>query len=98
MSLLPDKMQISKFGTPVHIYAVTRDARVMRRLRLLWGVHPVHYGKHIEYVDDQVREAVRAVYAQGLISKEKDIVFTSGTRNIEGKTNIVGVFHVQDLL
>jgi pyruvate kinase len=66
--------------------------------RLLRGVHPVHYGKHIEYVDDQVREAVRAVYAQGLISMEKDIVFTSGTRNIEGKTNIVGVFHVLDLI
>ena len=88
-------MQISKFGTPVHIYAVTRDLRSMRRLWLLWGVHPVHYGKHIEYVDDQVREAV---YAQGLVSKDKDIVFTSGTRDIEGKTSIVGVFHVQDLL
>jgi pyruvate kinase len=70
----------------------------MRRLRLLWGVHPVHYGKHIEYVDDQVQEAVRAVYAKGLISKDKDIVFTSGTRNIKGKTNIVGVFHVRDLV
>ncbi len=70
----------------------------MRRLRLLWGVHPVHYGKHIEYVDDQVLEAVRAVYAQGLISKDKDIVFTSGTKNIEGKTNIVGVFHVLNLI
>ncbi len=112
VSLIPDQVDgvitatrsgftarwVSKFRPPVHIYAVTRDARVMRRLRLLWGVHPVHYGKHIEYVDDQVRESVRAVYAQGLISKEKDIVFTSGTRNIEGKTNIVGVFHVLDLI
>jgi pyruvate kinase len=64
----------------------------------LWGVHPVHYGKHIEYIDDQVRKAVRAIYAQGLISKDKDIVFTSGTKNIKGKTNIMGVFHVSDLL
>jgi pyruvate kinase len=70
----------------------------MRRLLLLWGAHPVHYGKRIEYVDDQVREAIRAIYAQGLISREKDIVFTSSTRNIKGKTNIVGVFHVLDLL
>jgi len=112
VSLIPDQVDgvitatrsgftarwVSKFRPPVHIYAVTLDPRVMRRLRLLWGVHPVHYGKHIEYVDDQVRESVRAVYAQGLISKDKDIVFTSGTRNIEGKTNIVGVFHVRDLV
>ena len=31
---------------------------------------------------------------KGLTSKEKDIVFTSGMGNIEGKTNIVGEFHV----
>jgi len=43
---------VSRFCPPVHIYAVTRDARVKRRLRLLRGVHPVHYGEHIEYVDD----------------------------------------------
>jgi len=45
-----------------------------------------------------VQEAIRAVYAQGLISKYKDIVFTSGTENIKGKTNIVAVFLVSDLL
>ncbi len=82
----------------MHIYAVTRDRGIMRWLRPLWGVHPVHYGKHIEYVDDQVRKSVCDVYAQGLISKDKDIVFTSAIRNIEGKTNIVGVFHVRDLV
>ena len=89
---------VSKLHPPVHIYEITRDSRVMRRLQLLWGFHPIHYGEHIEYVDDQVREAVRAVYAQGLTSKDKDIVFTSGTRNTEGKTNIGGIFHVKDLL
>jgi len=49
-------------------------------------------------VDDQVREAVRAVYAQGLISKDKDIVFTSCTINIDVKTMIVVVLHVLDLV
>lgn len=39
-----------------------------------------------------------ATLAQGLISRGKDIVFTSGIKNIEGKTNIVGVFHVRDLV
>ncbi len=39
-----------------------------------------------------------ATLAQGLISRGKDIVFTSGIKNIEGETNIVGVFHVGDLV
>ena len=39
-----------------------------------------------------------ATLPQGLISRGKDIVFTSGIRNIEGKTNIVGVFHVRELV
>jgi hypothetical protein len=34
----------------------------------------------------------------GLISKEKEIIFTSSMRNIEVKKNIVGLFHVSDLL
>ncbi len=89
---------ISKFRPPAHIFAVTRNRRVMRQLRLLWGVHPVHYDTDLENVDDLILEAVRVVYEEGLVDKDSDIVFTSGTRLIPGRTNLVGVFHVRDLI
>jgi pyruvate kinase len=89
---------ISKFRPPAHIYAVTKSRRVMRQLRLLWGVHPVQYVTDLESVDDLISEAVRTVYEEGLIGKDKDIVFTSGTRLIRGRTNLVGLFHVVDLI
>ncbi len=112
VSLLPDKIDgiitatrsgftarwLSKFRPPTHIYAVTSDPTVMRRLRLLWGVEPVKYDQNLESVDDLIREAVRTVHSKGLIDEKKDIVFTSGIRHIPRRTNIVGVFHVKDLL
>ena len=77
---------------------MTADIRVMRRSRLLWGVHPVHYEQDIDNVDDLVKATVQVVYERGLISRDKDIVFTSGTRHIRGRTNVVALFHVRDLV
>ncbi len=112
VSVLPDKVDgiitatrsgftarwISKFRPPTHIYAVTRDATVMRRLRLLWGVHPIRYERTVDDVDDLVKESIRAVYAKGHLGDDKDIVFTSGIRHIPGRTNIIGIFHVRDFI
>jgi pyruvate kinase len=89
---------ISKFRPPCHIFAVTPNERVSRRLRLLWGVRPIRYDQHLDSVDDIVKEATRVVYEEGLVSKDKDIVFTSGVKMIPGRTNVVGVFHVKDLI
>ncbi|MHA2303171.1 MAG: pyruvate kinase [Candidatus Thorarchaeota archaeon] len=89
---------ISKFRPPADIYAVTRNPNVLRRLRLWWGVHPVLYEHEVDSVDDLVMEAVRVVHAKGLISEDKDVVFTSGVRHIPGRTNVVGLFHVNDLI
>ncbi|NHI90197.1 MAG: pyruvate kinase [Candidatus Thorarchaeota archaeon] len=112
VTLIPDKIDgiisatrtgytarwISKFRPPTHIFAVTPDARVSRRLRMLWGVHPIRHEQELESVDDIVRESTRMLYDQGFISKDKDIVFTSGVKMMPGRTNVTGLFHVKDLL
>ena len=89
---------ISKFRPPTDIFAVTYDPAVVRRLRLLWGVYPIQYYEDIDNVDDIIRESVRTIHKMGLISSEKDIVFTSGIRHIPGRTNLAGLFHVRDLI
>ncbi|MFW9809082.1 MAG: pyruvate kinase [Candidatus Thorarchaeota archaeon] len=89
---------ISKFRPPTYIFAVTPDERVARRLRLLWGVCPIRHEQDLTSVDDMVKESTRLAYEKGLISKDRDIVFTSGVHMIPGRTNVVGVFHVKDLV
>jgi len=64
----------------------------------LWGVHPIYFDKYLNDVDSLVQESVRAVYEEGLLDEKKDIVFTSGTRLIPGRTNIVGIYHIKDLI
>ena len=112
VSLIPDKIGgiitatrtgytarwISKFRPPTHIFAVTPDERVARRLRLLWGVCPIKHEQHLDSVDDIAKEATQVAYERGYVSKDKDIVFTSGVKTIPGRTNVVGVFHVRDLV
>jgi pyruvate kinase len=112
VALIPDKIAgiisatrsgytarwISKFRPPCHIFAVTPDERVSRRLRLLWGVCPIKHEQHLDSVDDIVRESTQVVFDMGLVDKEMDIVFTSGVKMIPGRTNVVGVFHVRDLI
>ena len=70
----------------------------MRRMRLWWGVQPVLYEQEVDNVDDLVMETVRAVHAKGLIDENMDVVFTSGVKHIPGRTNVVGLFHVADLV
>jgi pyruvate kinase len=89
---------VSKFRPPVPIFGVTGNIRVARKLRLLWGVQPIQFGKEEHNIDALVQASTRLVYERGLISKDKDIVFTSGVQMIPGRTNVVGVFHVKDLV
>jgi pyruvate kinase len=112
VSLIPEKVEaiicstrsgytarwISKFRPPVPIFAVTGDIKVTRKARLLWGVHPITREQFIESMDDIIQTSTQLVYDLGYISRDKDIVFTSGVRLIPGRTNVVGVFHVKDLI
>lgn len=112
VTLLPDKVEavitatrsgytakwISKFRPPVPVFAVTHNNKISRNLRLLWGVHPITQDQHLDNVDELAQASAQVVYDRGYISKNKDIVFTSGVQMIPGRTNVVGVFHVRDLV
>ena len=112
ITLIPDKVDgiitatrtgytarwISKFRPPTSIYAVSADTRVARRLGLVWGVYPIMLDQELGSVDDLVKNSTRHIYKQGFISHDKDIVFTSGVQMIPGRTNVVGLFHVKDLV
>ncbi|MFW9798155.1 MAG: pyruvate kinase, partial [Candidatus Thorarchaeota archaeon] len=110
--LIPDKVEaiitatrsgytarwVSKFRPPVPVFAVTGDPQVARKLKLLWGVHPLLQVQDLESVDLLAQASAQVVYERGFIGKDKDIVFTSGVKMIPGRTNVVGVFHVHDLV
>ncbi|MBN2228006.1 MAG: pyruvate kinase [Candidatus Thorarchaeota archaeon] len=89
---------ISKFRPPVPVFAVTENVKVSRKCRLLWGVHPITHEQTLDNIDALAQESTRIVYDLGYIGKDKDIVFTSGVQMIPGRTNVVGVFHVKDLV
>ena len=89
---------VSKYRPPVPVFAVTGSLKVTRKTRLLWGVNPITREQHIDNMDSLIQTSTQLVYDLGYISKNKDIVFTSGVQMIPGRTNVVGVFHVKDLV
>jgi pyruvate kinase len=89
---------VSKFRPPVPVFAVTGNIKVTRKTRLLWGVHPITREQYIDNIDSLIQTSTQLVYDLGYISKDKDIIFTSGVHMIPGRTNVVGVFHVKDLV
>ncbi len=89
---------ISKFRPPVPVFAVTSSNKIARNLRLLWGVHPITHEQYLDNVDELAQASTQIVYDKGYIKRDKDIVFTSGVQMIPGRTNVVGVFHVRDLV
>jgi pyruvate kinase len=89
---------VSKFRPPVPVFAVTGNLKVTRKSRLLWGVNPITREQHIDNMDSLIQTSTQLVHDLGYISKNKDIVFTSGVQMIPGRTNVVGVFHVKDLV
>jgi pyruvate kinase len=82
----------------VPVFAVTGNLKVTRKSRLLWGVNPITREQHIDNMDSLIQTSTQLVHDLGYISKNKDIVFTSGVQMIPGRTNVVGVFHVKDLV
>lgn len=52
----------------------------------------------MDSIDNIVKESTQVAYDKGLISKEKDIVFTSVVKMFPNRPNVVGVFHVRDLV
>ncbi len=89
---------ISKFRPHCLLIAATHDARVMRRLTLVWGCIPVSTPFYDDY-ETVVSSAVRAGAESGLLSDSDMVVVTAGTPvNISGTTNNIRVVRVHDML
>ncbi|MFX1520388.1 MAG: pyruvate kinase [Promethearchaeota archaeon] len=89
---------ISKYRPKKSIIAITQDERVMRRLKLLWGVYPLK--KEIQTADasQMIYSALKAVYEENLLSKNDNVVIACGSVLVPGKTNLIGIYNIGDVL
>jgi pyruvate kinase len=79
---------ISKYRPKVPIYAFTHVTRVVQRLNLYWGVHPVpcHQARSAEQM---VTLAEQDLVSRGVLEAGDVLGVVAGTRQASGSTNLM---------
>lgn len=89
---------ISKYRPNLPIVAVTPHESVMRKLKLVWGVHSLHGGVH-ESTDEMLSSAVQTALNSGLVKRGDLIVITAGVPLREpGTTNLMKIHVIGDII
>jgi pyruvate kinase len=88
---------VSKYRPPARIIAATPHERVWRQLRLLWGAETLLI-KQYENADLMLTETVKRLVNEGTLTPDERFVVVRSSVLVPGKTNLVGIFTVNDIL
>ncbi|MCF6461769.1 pyruvate kinase [Clostridium sp. Cult3] len=89
---------ISRFRPRAPIIAATTTKRVMRKLSLVWGVHPVQSLKS-NITDEVIDRSIHSAMEKGYIKEGDLIVITAGIPvGVSGTTNLIKVHTVGKVL
>lgn len=84
---------MSKSGPPVAIIAATPDRRVMRKMRLYYGVIPVLI-KLRENTDRMIKEVEAAALSRRLVREGDLVILTLGVPAADSPTNLMKIHRV----
>lgn len=89
---------VSKYRPRAPIVAVTPHEKVMRRLTLVWGVHPVK-GRVVNSTDEMLQSAIDSAIASKIARHGDLVVITAGVPvGRRGTTNLMKVHVISDVL
>lgn len=86
---------LSKYHPGPPIYALSSVEMVLRRMMLLWGVHPVQCPK-LQHTDQMVDTAERLLVQAGHVRAKQILGIVAGTRTKSGSTNFMRLHMVGD--
>ncbi|MGH8155710.1 MAG: pyruvate kinase [Rhodanobacteraceae bacterium] len=75
---------LSRYRTPVPIYALTPSAETRRRMLLLRDVRPMPFEQHTGYPIVMVREAVQRLFNRGELAEGDRVLLTHGDHTGRG--------------
>ena len=89
---------VSKYRPRAPIVAVTPHEEVMRKLTLVWGVHPVK-GREVSSTDEMLQSAIDSSLAAQTVRHGDLVVITAGVPvGQPGTTNLIKVHVISDVL
>lgn len=88
---------VSKYRPPVRIIASTPHIRVQRQMKLLWGTESLMV-KRCDNMDELLQLAIKQLHEASIVKPEERIVVVRASALVPGKTNVLEVFTVSDVL
>ncbi|WP_028986403.1 pyruvate kinase [Thermicanus aegyptius] len=90
---------ISKNRPNLPILAVTPHGKVIRKLKLVWGVYPIRYQNEQKSTDEMMEQAVELALESGMVKRGDLIVITAGVPLREpGTTNLMKIHVIGDVI
>ncbi len=86
---------LSKYHPAPPIFALSSVEGVIRRMMLLWGVHPVLCPK-LQHTDQMVNTAEGLLMDAGYVKPKQILGIVAGTRTKTGSTNFMRLYMVGD--
>jgi pyruvate kinase len=80
--------QLSKWRPKPPIFALSSVPKVIRRMNLLWGVHPIECDKMFT-TEAMVEEAEDVLTKGGFVKSQEILGIVAGTRTLTGSTNFL---------
>lgn len=82
---------IAKYRPKNKLIAVTPEEKVLREMRLFWGVEPI-LGPRSASTDELIELSCQAVLKSNLIADKAQVVVTAGVRaGVPGSTNLIKI-------
>jgi pyruvate kinase len=88
---------VSKYRPPVRIVASTPHPRVQRQMKILWGTESILV-KHYENLDELLLATLTQLHTDQVISSDERVIVVRASSLVPGKTNIIEVFTVGEVL
>ena len=90
--------QLSKYRPKSPIFGLSSVERVIHRMTLLWGVHPILCNKLAATAEQMVETAERLLEKGGHVQPRQILGIVAGTRTKSGSTNFLRLHVLGDTL
>jgi pyruvate kinase len=80
----------SRTRPPQHIFAVTPNATVVDKLRLVWGVHAIQVPQ-IQSTEELIVATEKELMSQGLLARGDEVVILGGNAPLRGASNLMKI-------
>ena len=90
---------VSRFKPKCPIFAITHNETIIRQLQLSWGVFPYENPRDYKDVDRMVKNTIRFLHKEKLITDKCKVAITSGHNiGMSGHTNTLEIYRVENVL